>query len=133
MAAVVSDNHALVWYIVEPEKLSPDASAAFDQAVAACDPIYFPSIAIVEITYLVEKGRLPETVLQRLSEALSRPDAVLVPVPLDLEVARTVRQIPRQEVLEMPDRIVAATALYLQLVLVTRDLAIRASGITTIW
>jgi predicted nucleic acid-binding protein len=66
--------------------------------------------------------------------AVSNPETALEVVPLNLAIARTVRQIPRNVVPEMPDRIIAATALYLNLPLVTRDLQIqRLTEIQTIW
>jgi predicted nucleic acid-binding protein len=58
----------------------------------------------------------------------------LVVVPLDPPVAKAFTQIPREIVPEMGDRIIAATALYLGLPLVTKDHKIRnLSNIQTIW
>jgi PIN domain nuclease of toxin-antitoxin system len=133
MSAVVADTHTAVWMLFSPERLSADARSALEGAVKAGDPIYVASVSIVEVTYLVEKKRLPEIVLDRLIDELSRPDSGLTVVPLDLPVSQAVRQIPRTDVPEMPDRIITATALYLSLPLVTRDLRIRSAGIPTIW
>lgn len=133
MSAVVADTHIAIWYLATPDRLSPDALAALDEADATGGPIYVASISVVEVAYLIEKGRLPEVVFERLIGELSRPDSGLVVVPLDLPVAQALRRIPRAVVPEMPDRIIAATALYLGLPLVTRDLRIRSADITTIW
>ena len=54
-------------------------------------------------------------------------------VPLDLAVVLAMGEISRDVVPEMPDRIIAATARYLSLPLVTRDLKIQAADIDTIW
>jgi predicted nucleic acid-binding protein len=43
------------------------------------------------------------------------------------------REISRADVPEMPDRIVAATALYLGVPIITRDGRIRASNLQTVW
>ena len=51
----------------------------------------------------------------------------------DLAVARSLGKVPREKVPDMPDRIIAATALSLGVPLITRDAAISASGIETIW
>jgi PIN domain nuclease of toxin-antitoxin system len=59
MAAVVADTHAAVWYLTGNPKLSVVAARALDEASASGDPILIPSISLVELTYLVEKGRLP--------------------------------------------------------------------------
>ena len=53
---------------------------------------------------------------------------------LNREVADEVENIPRRTVPEMPDRIIAATALHLNLPLVTKDHKIQAlQNIKTIW
>jgi len=48
-------------------------------------------------------------------------------------VATALKDIPRNLVPDMPDRIIAATALHLGLPLVTRDRRLQAAGIDTIW
>jgi PIN domain nuclease of toxin-antitoxin system len=133
MGPVVVDTHAAVWYIVEPKLLSAAAFTALEEAATAGDRIFLPSIAIVEVCYLVEKGRLPETVLIRLNNALGQPDVALTITPLDQAIAEAVRHIPRDQVPDMPDRIIAATAWHLHLPLITRDAQILASGIQAIW
>jgi PIN domain nuclease of toxin-antitoxin system len=133
VGAVVADTHTVVWYLLTSGKLSPDALVALDQAIQDGEPIYVSSISIVELTYLVEKGRLPTTALDRLTQLLAAPNSGYVLIPLDLFIAQAIQRIPRDAIPEMPDRIIAATALHLDLPLVTRDLRIRTSGIKTIW
>jgi PIN domain nuclease of toxin-antitoxin system len=133
MAALVVDTHAAVWYLLNSNRLSPGAQRAMDDAANAGDPVYVSSISLVEIVYLVEKGRLPALVIDRLTAALSDPDAGFAVAPLDETAALAVQRISRDIVPDMPDRIIAATALNLGLPLVTRDSAISKAGITTIW
>jgi PIN domain nuclease of toxin-antitoxin system len=133
MSALVADTHALIWYLREPNRLSAPALAALRQAASAGDPIYVASISLVEVCYLVEKGRLPEAALQRLDDAVDNVTTNLVSIPLDITIARAVTHIPRGIVPDMPDRIIAATALHLNVPLVTRDRKILAAQITTIW
>lgn len=133
MAAVVVDTHAAVWYLLNAKSLSFNAQKAMDEAVQAGDPVYVSSISLVEVVYLVEKGKLPAVVLDRLTRALSEPDSGFVIAPLNLAVAPAILQISRETVPDMPDRIIAATALDLGLRLVTRDSKIAKTGITTIW
>ena len=45
----------------------------------------------------------------------------------------SIQKVSRDIIPDMPDRIIAATALHLDLPLVTRDQKIQAAGITTIW
>lgn len=85
----------------------------------------------MEIIYLVERKRVPLEALQE--SALKDNSSSLVVAPLDAAVAEAVPRIPRAIVSDMPDRIIAATALHLGLPLVTRDARIHSVGIGTIW
>ncbi len=133
MASVVVDTHAVLWALLQPEKLSLNARSAFQQAQQLGDPVYISVISIVETHYLEEKGKLQVGTLARLKTALEGENSGLIAISLDLGVAEAIGQIPREAVPDMPDRIIAATALSLQLPLVSRDRKIRASKITTIW
>jgi len=134
MSSLVTDTHALIWYMLSSEKLSPKALAAFDQATTNGSFIYLSAISIVEIVYLVEKGRLPTLVLQRLTEAIHNTNMNVTVVPLDVEISLAIRQFTRASVPDMPDRIIAATALHLNLPLITHDGKLLAlTAIKTIW
>lgn len=133
MAALVVDTHAAVWYLLNSSRLSSAAQRAMDDATDAGDPVYLSAISLVEIVYLVEKGRLPAVVIERLTAALADPEAGFTIAPLDVEAAWAVQRISRDAVPDMPDRIIAATALSLGLPLATRDSAISKAGIPTIW
>ena len=134
MSAVVADTHTIIWYLQNSEKLSPNAALALDGAINNGDVIYVSAISIVEITYLVEKNKIPEMALEQLLQAVTDPNVGLVVAPMDLLVAESLANIPRLTVPEMGDRIIAATALCLNLPLVTKDCKIRAlSVIQTIW
>ena len=95
--------------------------------------ILLPSICLVEITYLVEKGRIHTAVMPRVLTELNNPATTLELAALDLGVVRALQDIPRIAVPDLPDRIIAATAWHHCVPLVTRDRAIRSSGIETIW
>lgn len=134
MGQVVADTHAAVWHLFGSSRLSTAARAAFEQTTLAGDSILVPTISIVEVCYLVEKGQFQIGILRRLLQELSTPGSLLVAVALDLDIVRAVEQIPRHLVPEMPGRVVAATALQRGLPLVTSDLRIRATtNVTTIW
>lgn len=59
MSAVVVDTHTVVWYLSADARLSANAAHVLDSATDAGERIYVPSICLVELTCLVEKGRLP--------------------------------------------------------------------------
>lgn len=52
---------------------------------------------------------------------------------VDAIVTDALERIPRSIVPDLPDRIVAATALHLGVPLITRDRRVQSAGIATIW
>jgi PIN domain nuclease of toxin-antitoxin system len=133
MSACVVDTHTLIWYVLNDPRLSSAAKTAILNTAAAGDSAFVPSISLVEIIYLIEKGRFPQALLQRIFSLLDDPLRELKSVSLDENIAQALQQIPRHIVPDMPDRIIAATALHMNLPLVTADDQIQASGIQTIW
>ncbi|HVQ38613.1 MAG TPA: PIN domain-containing protein [Pyrinomonadaceae bacterium] len=134
MSSIVSDTHALIWFLANSPRLSRTAGLAFEETQTAGDLIYVPSIVIVELRYLVEKRTFSEADYQTILAAVTNPATALTIAPLDLAVANALAQIPRKVVSDMPDRIIAATALSLSLPLVTRDAELRQlTNITTVW
>jgi PIN domain nuclease of toxin-antitoxin system len=129
MSGVVADTHSILWYLFKDSRLS----AAALHAMLSGDPIMVSSISLVEITYLIEKGRIPADVYARLVVELVDPLSAIKLAPLDLAVAEMIGKVPRDAVPDLPDRIIAATALAWQLPLVTRDRQIQATGIAAIW
>ena len=100
----------------------------------AGSPVYISAISLIEICYLIEKRRIASDLLQRILAVLNEPDPSLIVVPIDLAISIAVQNIDRDTVPDMPDRIIAATALHLNLPLVTRDRKIQAShSVITIW
>jgi len=82
----------------------------------------------------VEKNRIKVSVLARLEQELDEPNPMVVVTSLDRSIFNALASIPRSTVPDMPDRIIAATALALGLPLVTRDTEIRKlTNVTTVW
>ena len=133
MTGVVLDTHAAIWYLAGSPKLSERAATCIGEAVREGAPVCISAISLLEVVYLVEKGKMQEVALDRLLDALASPDADLVAVPFDAQKAVTARRLPRDDIPDMPDRIIAATALDLGFPLVTRDCKIRAAEIETVW
>jgi len=82
---------------------------------------------------LIEKGRISRTARQRLMAALDDQATPCRLAPLDRNVADALEFVSRDEVPDLPDRIVCATARALDVPLVGRDGKIRASTVRTIW
>jgi PIN domain nuclease of toxin-antitoxin system len=106
MSAVL-DTHAAIWYVFVRKRLSQDALRFIRRAVDSGRPVYVSAISIVETIMRI--------------------------MPVDLEVAQAVYKVPRAIVPDMPDRITAATALHLNLPLITRDARLQSAGIQTMW
>jgi len=101
--------------------------------VAAGDHIGVSSISLAEMVYLAEKARIPANALTDLHDAIANPKAVMKHIPLDEDVAMKVMEVPRQDVPDLPDRVIAATALLRGVPVLSRDDRIRSSSIKTIW
>ena len=131
--AVVADTHTLIWSMFEPSRLSIAAKMALTNAEAAGAPIYVSSVSIVELRYLVEKGKFTGDDYDAVLKVLRDPTTAPTVFPLNTEAADASKLIARTIVPDMPDRIIAATAHHLGLPLVTCDSKIQSSGIPTIW
>ena len=133
MAAVLADTHAILWYLSADLRISRAATAAMDSATAAGDPIFVSAITMVEIQYLVEKGRLTADDQRIVKAAIDDVQNPARLIPIDRAIVDALSQVHREEVPDMPDRIIAATAFSLGVPLLSRDRKIRASQIQTIW
>jgi PIN domain nuclease of toxin-antitoxin system len=76
---------------------------------------------------------LPANAYTDLKAALADPDHVFKEAPFTEAIVDAMRQVPRAEVPDMPDRIVAATAVYYGVPVISRDGRIRSSNLQTVW
>ncbi|OGR89316.1 MAG: PIN domain protein [Elusimicrobia bacterium RIFCSPLOWO2_01_FULL_59_12] len=133
MITAVADTHTALWYLFGDSRLSDTAKKYINQAFERQEKIGVSSITLAEVLYLAEKKRVPSDTLSRLIQALRVPGGVFVEVPLDGSVVQHMEKIPRDQVPELPDRIIAGTALYLTVAVISRDRQIRTSSVKTIW
>lgn len=132
MSAFLADAHALYWHLLEAPNLSAGARGVLSEADRGDHRIVVPGIALVELVYLIERGRVAPEPLEVLMRRTARPASSYTLAALDEETVRALRRVPRSAVPDMPDRIITATALQLGLPLITRDEAIRRSGIVPV-
>jgi PIN domain nuclease of toxin-antitoxin system len=132
VTAGVADTHAALWYLLKNPRLSAAARSFMDDAASVGHDIVLSPVSLAEIVYLVEKGRLAASAYDELRTALNDPDFVLKEAPFTSEVVEVVRQVPRVDIPDMPDRIVAATALYFGVPVISRDGRIRGSNVPTV-
>jgi len=133
MIAAVADTHTALWHLFDDPRLSATAKAFIDTAAEARQKIAISSISLAEIVYLIEKARLPSTSYDELMGALADPEHVFAEAAFTGAIVQSMRTVSRIEVPDMPDRIVAATAAYFDVPVLSRDKRIRAASIKTIW
>ncbi len=131
--SAVIDTHTAVWYLNADARLSDRAKRFIDEAGRRGVPVLISSISLVEVVYLCEKGRIPPESFTRLQEALRLQDSALRVADLTMAVALAVGRVIRDEVPDMPDRIIAGTALYFSVPVISRDRKIQTSAVETIW
>ena len=133
MPDVVTDTHALIWYLEDDPRLSVAANQLFNQCESGEIIIYIPIICLVEIIYLQEKGKIPAQFKNQLYRELMLGNTGMIVFDLTIGVVEALATIPREVVPDLPDRIIAATALHLDLSPISRDSKIAASQVSTIW
>lgn len=129
----VTDTHALVWYGAgEHRRLGREALRLFQRADAGEAAIYVPTVSLVEVSELVHLGRidLGRGFTAWMDDLLA--SGTYLPADLTAEivgVAERLFSIP-----ERGDRLIAATALRMEVPLLTRDPGIgRAAGVEVVW
>lgn len=133
MIAALADTHAVFWYLAAAPSLSATAHTFIEDIIVRGDQIGVSTITLIESTYLVEKGRLSHHAFNQLLEALAQSDSFLLEIPVDGAVARALGQVPRSQIPDLPDRIIAATAALLDVPIISRDRRIVSSELKTIW
>ncbi len=133
MIAALADTHTALWHLFDDPRLSPAAERFIEEAAAARHNIAISSISLAEVVYLVEKGRLPPTAYDELTQALTDPEHVFAEAVFTSGIVEAMRQVSRADVPDLPDRIVAATALYFGVPIISRDRCIRAAGLKAVW
>lgn len=133
MIAAVADTHTALWHLFDDTRLSAAAEAFISEAAIARSKIAISTISLAEVVYLIEKNRLPPSAYEELTQALADPEHVFTEAVFTAAIVQTMRQVSRTEVPDMPDRVVAATAVYFDVPVISRDRRIRSARLTTVW
>lgn len=133
MIVGVADTHTVVWYLYADKRLSANAQAFITNTLSSGDEIGIASITLVEIVYLIERQRIAVETLTTLASELESSHSVFAEIPLNLSIIRTLTLVDRNQIPELPDRIIAASALHLNIPIISRDHKIQSSAIQTIW
>jgi len=133
MFVAVADTHAIIWYAFADQRLSVKGRQTIQEAFANGDEIALATISLVEMTYLIEKGRIAAHTIQEIMRFVHDPAFGLRLIHLDENVAESLATVSRDQVPDMPDRIIAATAVRLGVPVISRDGKITLSQVPTIW
>lgn len=131
--AGVADTHTALWHLFDDKRLSAAAEAFINEAATARRKIAISTISLAEVLYLVEKNRLPASAYDELAQALADPEHVFTEAVISAAIVQAMRQVPRAEVPDMPDRMVAATGVYFDVPVISRDRRSRAANLITVW
>lgn len=127
---VLPDTHAIYWYEARSPKLSSAAKAFFDAAKRGEVTLMLHPIVLSELHMLLRKaGRSPQF-MQFLRYAFSESGYESA----ELTAQEAVRASELDESLELHDRLIASTAMRLEVPIITVDAVLRASAqVKTIW
>jgi len=122
MADYVADTQALVKFMMGKKVINDKAHQVFLSADKGECTIIIPAIVLMEVLYLFEKNRI-EIGLLHTEDLLKGQNYQFE--PLSLEILKTASEIT--DIPELHDRLIAATARYLDIPIITNDPLIRQS------
>jgi len=126
---ITLDAHTIVWAI--DDMLNHKLSSRAKQAIMDAEKngtIYIPTIALLEVLRLIEKGRLSLS-FDKLLLGIEKSKHHKI-VPFDISLLKVA--IPIKD-LELHDRLIVATAIMTNSMLVSKDRAILSSGVNVLW
>jgi len=117
---ILLDTHAWIWFLSDPGLISQKASELIEKAVHN-NAVYISSISVWEIALLVAKKRLILKI--EISEWISKAERLrfFQFLPVDNSIALKSVNLPQPLHSDPADRIIIASALALDVPLITRD------------
>ncbi len=130
MKKYVTDTTALIRHLASSNKQGNNANKIFEEADRGNCIVFIPAMVLMEILYLSEKNRI-STTLPDITELTQKSTNYRV-YPITGEVVHKAKEIT--DIPELHDRIIAATAVLLELDLISKNGTISDSAfLKTIW
>lgn len=122
------DTHSLIWYFTGQKTLSAQAKQIIDEVFSGKNQCFISSIVLLESFHVGLKNK--KFNFPQFLKTLRLPNIIIV--PLDKIVLLTCYQLPRN--LDIHDRIISATAMINDCILVSKDRIIsKLSKVKTVW
>ena len=130
---VLADSHAIVWHLQGSARLSAAAASSLAEAETT-DGVVVSIATMIDLWYVTQTTRkLSDANLTELRDLLASSPGLSLQ-PIDIAVVDATTSIARDLLTDPWDRFIVGTARALALPLVTKDRAIRESGLVpTIW
>lgn len=120
MSAVVLDSHILHWWSAEPDRISPAAARAINDA----DELAVADISWFELAWLARHDRIMLTI--PIAAWLERLATQVRTIPVTPAIANTAVSLPASFPGDPADRLIFATAVEHGWPLITKDERLRA-------
>jgi PIN domain nuclease of toxin-antitoxin system len=126
----LADTHALIWWFTDSPKISKTASEIFEQCERGESIIFIPSIVVAELLSIFDKKRISFNFKNLFKKIHTSENFVLI--ALDYPILE--KMIALKEVPELHDKIIASTAKYLKVPIITKDKVLqKIASVRTIW
>lgn len=126
----LADTVAIVRHLRNHPALGREARQILRDADAGLNRIHLSAITLMEILYLSEAGRIDISLAELVSTVSMSRNYVIVPVDSDILLAA----VGIDDVPELHDRMIVATAKYLDIPILTGDqVIVKSRHIRTCW
>lgn len=126
----VADTHALIWWFTDSPRISSRAAEIFAQCERGEHVIFIPTIVIAEALSIFDKKRVSFD-FKKLFRKINDSDNFIL-IALDYPILQ--KMIDLREIPELHDKIIASTAKYLNLPIITKDEILQNTlHLKTVW
>ena len=126
----VADTHALLWWFTDSPRISATASEIFEKCERGENIIFIPSIVVAELLSIFDKKRISFNFRSLFKKIHTSDNFVLI--ALDYPILE--KMMALKEVPELHDKIIASTAGYLKVPIITKDKVLQGlPSIRTVW
>ncbi len=129
---ILLDTHVVIWLALNPEKISPAATAAIREAESVGAFLGISAMTLYEVAYSIRRGRIQPSVPHQVF--LDRIRSRFKVFPVSETIALCAAELPAPFHGDPMDRIIAATTIVENCVLITHDDLIRNANVcNVIW